>query len=480
MVLRDLLMFIGMAAAVTDLAVALVLGVLWHLDRRPYLLIFGVSFAAVALSLVASTTGRLTGQQAYAEPLADLFYIASVAVQIGGCLILTGRRAAWSILGAGAAALFLLAQVGTKFGVIGFFYLPALSGAVYVGLGFLLLAGHRETITLLLGLLYMLRAVVNLAWPLFRQMELGAVIAHADQVMIVTIALVLVICDLSAARRRAEHITDALTRQADALKVLNVQLAEERTQADAANRAKSQFLANMSHELRTPLNAVIGFSDMMSNSRVINAAGSTTEYARLIHSAGQHLLGIINDVLDMARIESGKITVQARPMNLRTALDAVMGLTIHQARARRISFSTQIDDGAVAIEGDEQLLKQVLTNLLSNAFKYTEPGGAVRLEAAADGLDEIRITVTDTGLGIAAKDLPHIFEPFVFSGSAMTRRRGGIGLGLSITKRLVELHGGTIAIASTLGKGTTVTIVLPKQQEAAASPAEAAPAPSTP
>src|SRR3954470_14657344 len=178
-------------------------------------------------------------------------------------------------------------------------------------------------------------------------------------------------------------------------------MAEERTQANAANRAKSQFLANISHELRTPLNAVIGFSDLLANNRVANVAAQSAEYARLINSAGQHLLGIINDVLDMSRIEAGKITLAPGPMNLRTAVDTVVSLVLLQVKTRSIGFSAHIADSAVFLEADEQLIKQVLANLLSNAFKYTAIGGAVRIEAEENGPDQIRITISDTGFGIA-------------------------------------------------------------------------------
>jgi signal transduction histidine kinase len=398
------LAFIGIAAAAMDLAVAAVFLVLWRLDRRPYLLAFGVSFACVSLSLISATLGRWTDRPLYAEPAADLFYIASVAVQVGGCLTLMERRFSWKVVLGAAAGFFVLVRVVAQLGVPGQAYVPSVSGLVYGWLACLLLTRQREPITLLLGLLYGVRAAVNLSWPLFYRAELGGVIVHADQVLVVVIALVLIICDLTAARQRAERVTVELTEQAQKLKALNGQLAEERTQANMANRAKSQFLANISHELRTPLNAVIGFSDLLANNRIANAASSSAEYAGLINSAGQHLLGIINDVLDMSRIEAGKITMTPRPMNLRSVLDAVMSLVIHQARARRIAFSTQIDEAAAAIDGDEQLIKQVLTNLLSNAFKYTEPGGAVRLEAAEAGSEKIRIAVTDTGLGIASKD----------------------------------------------------------------------------
>jgi signal transduction histidine kinase len=446
--------------------VAAVFLLLWRLDRRLYLRAFGFSFACVAVSLLASASGHWIGELAPMESLADFFYIASIALQFGGALALTDRKSAWvRVLGA-AFAIFLAVQLASRFGIAGVSYVPMLSGAFYLGIATLFHSRHPRQGYRLFGFLYLVRGLVNMAWLPFYGAGLGWMVVVTDQVLVVVLALALIVCDLTAARRRAENAIAELSAQAQALKTLNVQLAEERSQADAANRAKSQFLANMSHELRTPLNAVIGFSDLIANSRIPNAAAQSAEYARLINSAGQHLLRIINDVLDMARIEAGKITVAAGQMNLRTAVDTVVSLVLLQAKTRSIGFSAHIADSAVHLEADEQLIKQVLANLLSNAFKYTPIGGAVRIEAEEAGPDQIRIIISDTGFGIAPRDLPHIFEPFEFTGSAMTRRAGGIGLGLSITKRLVELHGGTIAMTSTLGKGTTVTIVLPKRQRA--------------
>jgi signal transduction histidine kinase len=462
-----IVILLGLASAATDTAVAIVFLALWRSDRQRHPFAFGLSFASIALTLLISSIGRWSGHPMIVAPFADFFFIASVVLQIGGCLALAQVPFSKLHLVSASVGAFLLVQAIALFGIPGIAYLPSVSGIVYGALAALLILRRRMHAKLmLLGVLYGLRAVLNLAWlPSYLAGD-GGIVVQGDHVLVVTIALVLIVSDLTTARRRAEAASASLGRRTDELMAANAQLVEERSQALAANRAKSAFLANMSHELRTPLNAVIGFSDILANSRIPNAAASSGEYGQLINSAAQHLLGVINDVLDMSRIEAGKITLSPRPMNLRTVLDAVMSLIIHHARARRIGFSAQIEDSAAMLEGDEQLIKQVLTNLLSNAFKYTEPGGAVRLEAAETGADQVRITVTDTGLGIAAKDLPHMFEPFVFSGSAMTRRRGGIGLGLSITKRLVELHGGTIAIASILGKGTTVTIILPKRQAA--------------
>jgi signal transduction histidine kinase len=457
----------GLAAAATDCAVAIIFLALWRNDRQPHLLAFGAAFGALAVALLAASAGRWSGRSGLTEPLADAFYVASVLLQAGGCLALIKGALPWRGLLAGAVVWFLLLQVMNRLGLPGFAYAPCITGLIYAWLARAFLMRRAEHGNVLLGVLFACRALVNLLWPVFYFAQFVAVVLNAEQVFVITIALVLIVSDLTMARRRAEAASAGLSEQALALKALNAELAEERSQAMAANHAKSQFLANISHELRTPLNAVIGFADILANNRIPKAATAGAEYGALINTAAQHLLGIINDVLDMSRIESGKITMTARPINLRTVLDAVMSLIIHHARERRIGFSTQIEDSAASFEGDEQLIKQVLTNLLSNAFKYTDPGGAVRLEAEESGPHRIRIEVTDTGLGIAAEDLPHMFEPFVFSGSALTRRRGGIGLGLSITRRLVELHGGTIAIASTLGKGTTVTIELPKRPAAA-------------
>jgi len=455
--------FLGLSAAATDAAVAVVFLILWRLERVAHRLAFGLSFAGVALSLLASSLGHLTGATAWAEPFADAFFIASLALLAGGCLALAGRHVSWRALGGGALGFYLLVRTVALLGIPGVAYVPCLSGAVYAGLALVFLPRRRLGDRLLL-VLFTLRASINLAWPLFYGAHLHGIVESADQVAIVASALVLIVSDLSRARHQAEAAMAELHQQTEALTVLNRQLAAERAEADAANRAKSNFLASVSHELRTPLNAVIGFSDLLTRPELATAPDSAAEYAKLINSAGQHLLGVINDILDMSRIESGKVTMLPRPINFRLMVHGVVALTGHQAEARNIDFHFTVEDGAAELEGDEQMIKQVLINLLSNAFKYTDPGGTVRLTAGAAAEDRIRIAVSDTGIGIAATDLVQIFEPFMFSGSAMTRRRGGIGLGLSITKRLVDLHRGSIEIASEPGRGTTVSVLLPRQQ----------------
>jgi signal transduction histidine kinase len=465
----------GLAAAATDLAVSAVFVLLWRLDRQPHLLAFGLSFGGLAGSLISSSFGHWIGLSAIAEPFADFFYIGSVALLVGGCLALMQQAFSWRLLLGLGFGFFLIVQGAARLGILGVIYVPPLSGALYGWLALLFFRQPARPSHRLLAVMFAIRAAINLAWPPFHFAHLGGIVENADQVLVVTIALALIVSDLTSARRRAERATAELCGQATALTRLNAQLAEERAQADTANRAKSQFLANVSHELRTPLNAVIGFSDVLANNRIGTAHSESAEYGRLINTAGQHLLGVINDVLDMSRIEAGKVTMTPGPMDLRATVKSALTLAGHQAEARDILFIPEIADDSATMDADEQLIKQVLINLLSNSFKYTEPGGKVCLRARALPGDRTEVTVTDTGIGIPAVELPRIFEPFAIGGSAMTRRRGGIGLGLSITKRLVELHGGTITISSEVGAGTTVTVILPRHQAGAVAAAPAQP-----
>ncbi len=240
------------------------------------------------------------------------------------------------------------------------------------------------------------------------------------------------------------------------------ELIESRNEADAANRAKSVFLANMSHELRTPLNAIIGFSEFMAGGG-LGPAGSPKylEYARDINNSGRHLLDMISEVLDMSKIEAGQYELVPEDVDVSDTVEFCVRLVAGRAEAGQISLVNQVSPELPKARADARALRQILLNLLSNAVKFTPAGGRVTVSAAAHGPHEIRLIVSDTGVGINADDLKRIGEPFRQLGRSLTKPQEGTGLGLAITKRLVEMHGGYVEIESAPGLGTAVTVNLP-------------------
>jgi two-component system cell cycle sensor histidine kinase PleC len=234
-----------------------------------------------------------------------------------------------------------------------------------------------------------------------------------------------------------------------------------REQAEAANRAKSQFLANMSHELRTPLNAILGFSEIISSRIFAKDEERTVEYAGLIHSSGKHLLALINDILDLAKIEAGRWQLQEVELSLNAvAMDALQQVT-WRAQNDKIVLENTVDPELDPVYADERSIKQVLLNLLSNAVKFTPENGTVKLFAYRDNDGGMIIGVSDTGIGIAAEDQAKVFDSFGQGKHDVAIADKGTGLGLTIVKGLVEAHGGTVRLESKVGEGTTVTLRLP-------------------
>ncbi|MBI4966959.1 MAG: PAS domain S-box protein [Rhodospirillales bacterium] len=236
--------------------------------------------------------------------------------------------------------------------------------------------------------------------------------------------------------------------------------------AEAANRAKSYFLATMSHELRTPLNAIIGFAEIMAglmgDSR---QAAKYPEYAKDILDSARHLLSIINDILDMARIESGKVEIERLPVDIGHLAESALVLIRQRAGKIGLTLTTAIEPGLAPLRGDERRLKQALLNLLANAVKFTPAGGSVCVRAGRDPASgDVTIAVEDSGIGMAAEDIPRVLSPFTQLDNKLTRRYEGTGLGLPLAKAFVELHGGRLTIASTPGQGTTVSITFPADQ----------------
>ncbi|MBF8258253.1 MAG: sensor histidine kinase response regulator, PAS and PAS [Actinobacteria bacterium] len=235
--------------------------------------------------------------------------------------------------------------------------------------------------------------------------------------------------------------------------------------AEAANRAKSDFLANMSHELRTPLNSVIGFSGVLKKEFYGKLNEKQSEYVRYIEESGKHLLGLINDILDLSKVEAGKMKLEAAPVALKGVIQASVTMLTERALKNDIRLSVEIGPGVEeAIEADERKVKQILFNLLSNAVKFTPEGGSVTLMASKED-DAVRICVSDTGIGIKAEDMAKLFTEFTQLESTYTKKYEGTGLGLALTKKLVELHGGRIWVESEEGKGSRFFFTLPCRPE---------------
>jgi two-component system cell cycle sensor histidine kinase PleC len=283
--------------------------------------------------------------------------------------------------------------------------------------------------------------------------DITTIKAHEERLMASEQRLMRTITDLRVSQQTLE-------RQADELADLACKYADEKTRAEGANQAKSNFLANMSHELRTPLNAIIGFSEIME-SGMFGSLGSEkyAEYCRDIHQSGQYLLDVINDILDMSKIEAGRIRPDLTEIRIGRFLNDAMRVVSARADDKQLTLNADISHG-IRLMADARLLKQVVLNLLSNAVKFTPKGGHIIVRARSAG-GQVRIAIADTGVGIPRDALAKLGRPFEQVESHITKSHHGSGLGLAIAKSLTEIHAGTMRIRSTPGKGTFVLLRLP-------------------
>jgi signal transduction histidine kinase len=240
------------------------------------------------------------------------------------------------------------------------------------------------------------------------------------------------------------------------------EIEDKSRQIEAANRHKSEFLANMSHELRTPLTAIIGFSEVLSEKVFGELNDKQSEYMDDIVSSGRHLLSLINDILDLSKVEAGRMELDLTKFDIPTAIDNALILIRERATRHGITLRHTVDERLGEVLGDERKFKQILLNLLSNAVKFTAEGGYIDVDAALTN-GAVEVSVSDTGIGIAPENQEAIFEEFRQVGTDFSKKREGTGLGLTLTRKFVELHGGKIWVESAVGKGSTFTFTLPLQ-----------------
>lgn len=267
----------------------------------------------------------------------------------------------------------------------------------------------------------------------------------------------------------------SLRAKAEELARVNLQLVEAKQRAEEANHSKTEFLARVSHELRTPLNAIIGFSEIMAGGIFGPIAPQRyNAYINDILTSGRHLLDLVNDVLDLSRVEAGKLTLRDQVIDLSTLGGHVLRLIEKAAAEKQLTLEMTTQSDLPPLFADPRTVRQMLLNLLSNAVKFTLPGGRVRLSVSlgSDERDGIVLAVEDTGIGIAEKNIARCLQPFDQIDNIMTRRFDGSGLGLAITRALIELHGGRIEIESAIGVGTVVRLVFPKTRSRGFLPAD--------
>jgi signal transduction histidine kinase len=238
------------------------------------------------------------------------------------------------------------------------------------------------------------------------------------------------------------------------------EIQDKSRQLETANKHKSEFLANMSHELRTPLNAIIGFSEVLLERLFGELNEKQDDYLKDIHSSGRHLLNLINDILDLSKVEAGRMELDLATFDLPSAISNAMTLIRERAQRHSIALALDADPELGEAVADERKFKQILLNLLTNAVKFTPDGGRIEVKARRDA-DNIIVAVHDTGIGIAAEDQGAVFEEFRQVGRHYTNKQEGTGLGLALTRKFVELHGGRIWLESEPGKGSTFTFTIP-------------------
>ncbi len=414
-----------------------------------------LSLAAIAVAVLARLAGlTLHSPEAPADFWLAFVGLATVGFGLGAGLLLARRRAGRLLAARRLAegglerllsdqphlilALDAAGEVLSAFG-----YAPeGIDGAVLRGTALIELADPRDRSDL--------QALVG-----------GVLLSGAGEALFAPALAPDRACAISL-RKTAEGRLAGIVRDATG-EVARVEALEvAREEAEALNAGKSRFVANMSHELRTPLNAVIGFSDVMRSRLFGELQPKYGEYVEMIHDAGRHLLALINDVLDISKIEAERYELSRERFDAREAVSAALRLTRLQADDVGVSLRGLLPPQPLPVDADPRALKQIVLNLVANALKFTPKGGSVTVAVQADGA-ELEVVVSDTGVGIAGADLERLGRPYEQAGDVDQKRRGS-GLGLSLVRALAELHGGAMSIESQLAEGTSVTVRMPVMQ----------------
>jgi PAS domain S-box-containing protein len=266
---------------------------------------------------------------------------------------------------------------------------------------------------------------------------------------------------LSPLRTDGGTLVMSAIRDITSRKVIERALQEKNVELERANQAKDRFLASMSHELRTPLNGIIGFAEFLSDGKPGSLNDKQKEYLGDILNSGRHLLHLINDMLDLVKIQAGRVDLALERFSIRDAISEVCTGVHPLTVSKTIELTVTIDAGIGFVTLDEQRFKQILYNLLSNALKFTDERGHVGIDVTPAGEDHFHLVVSDDGIGIRAEDIGRLFTEFEQLETGTARRFGGTGLGLALTRKLVELHGGEIDVESEIGKGSRFGVVLP-------------------
>jgi PAS domain S-box-containing protein len=272
--------------------------------------------------------------------------------------------------------------------------------------------------------------------------------------------------DITERKRVEQALAEERASLARRVEDRTAELSAANAQLAKAARLKDEFLASMSHELRTPLNAVLGLSESLQEQIYGQLNEKQLGSLRSIEESGRHLLSLINDILDLFKVEAGKIQLQIDSVSVSSVCQASLRLIKEAAQKKRLQVSTTFDGPIINLPADERRLKQILVNLLSNAVKFTPEGGKIGIDVTRDDVQEVvKITVWDTGVGILQEDLPRLFQPFVQLDSRLSRQYAGTGLGLALVRRMVEMHSGKVTVESEVGKGSRFIVMLPAKPE---------------